>query len=145
MKEYETIVCVPSKLDEAAAEKEIQDIQDVITSNGGEIVLIDRWGKRRLAYAVNDQTDGVYTLIRHVANNDALLELERRFRINENMLRNLTIVADTPRPEPVVEAPPEEETETTETTETPAEEPATPAPEAAAPVAAETPEAETSN
>ncbi len=98
MKEYETTICVRVDLDEAGQAQEVKNVEEIITSKGGEVVIVDSWGRRRLAYEVNKQWDGVYTLIRYMGNDDILAELEKRFRVNENLVRHLTIVADTPRP-----------------------------------------------
>ena len=61
------------------------------------------WGRRRLAYEVDKHNEGVYTLVRYHGTNEILNELERRFRINENLLRHLTVVAEGPLPSPEAE------------------------------------------
>ena len=103
MREYETVICVRADLDEAEQEKELTTVTSLITEKGGEVVLIDPWGRRRLAYEVNKHHEGVYTLVRYLGNNDILHEMERRFRINENLLRHLTVVAEAPLPAPKAE------------------------------------------
>ena len=108
MREYETVICVRTNLDEAEQEKEVRTVTDLITEKGGEVVLVDPWGRRRLAYEVNKHNEGMFTLVRYLGNNEILREMERRFRINENLLRHLTVVAEAPVPVPKVEG---EETE----------------------------------
>ena len=100
MREYETTILLRTNLEEAELEKEIQAVETGITSRGGEIVQIDRWGKRRLAYEIDRQHEGYYVMFRYSASAEVPAELERRFRINERLLRHLTVIADTPRPRP---------------------------------------------
>lgn len=100
MRDYETTILLRTNLEEAELEKEIQAVETGITSRGGEIVQLERWGKRRLAYEVDRQHEGYYVMIRYSASAEVPSELERRFRINERLLRYLTVIADTPRPRP---------------------------------------------
>lgn len=100
MREYETTILLRTNLEEAELEKEIQAVETGITSRGGEIVQMDRWGKRRLAYEIDRQHEGYYVMFRYSASPEVPAELERRFRINERFLRYLTVIADTPRPHP---------------------------------------------
>lgn len=98
LREYETVICVRTDLEEAEQEKEVRTITDLIAEKGGEVVVVDPWGRRRLAYEVNKHHEGIFTLVRYHGNNEILKEMERRFRINENLLRHLTVVAETPLP-----------------------------------------------
>jgi len=104
LREYETTIVLRANLEEAELEKEIQAVESGITGRGGEIVHLDRWGKRRLAYEIDRQHEGYYVLFRYTASADVPAELEKRFRINERLLRHLTVIADTPRPRPREEA-----------------------------------------
>lgn len=103
MREYETVICVRPDLDDAAQESEVRTVTNLIAEKGGEVVVIDPWGRRRLAYEIAKHHEGVYTLVRFHGNNEILRELERRFRINENLLRYLTVLATAPLPGPKAE------------------------------------------
>jgi small subunit ribosomal protein S6 len=100
LRDYETTILLRTNLEESEIEKEIQALETGITSRGGEIVLLERWGRRRLAYEIERQHEGYYVMARYAAPAEVPAELERRFRINERMLRYLTVTADTPRPQP---------------------------------------------
>ncbi|MEZ4653268.1 MAG: 30S ribosomal protein S6 [Candidatus Eisenbacteria bacterium] len=100
MRDYETTIILRTNLEEAEIEKEIKAFEEGITSRGGEMVLFDRWGKRRLAYEIDRQHEGYYVMARYASSAEVPAELERRFRINEKLLRYLTVVAETPRPQP---------------------------------------------
>lgn len=108
VREYETVLVLSVHLEDAEIEKEIQGVQDQITSRGGQIVLLDRWGKRRLAYEIDRQHEGYYVLMRFLSGPDVPAELERRFRINERLLRHMTVLAETPLPPANAEAVPAE-------------------------------------
>ena len=58
-------------------------------SGAGEIESVDEWGKRRLAYPINDLTEGYYVLINFSAKGDFPQELERIYRITDGILRRL--------------------------------------------------------
>lgn len=98
MREYETCLVLSVHLEDGEIEKEIQNVQDQITSRGGQIVFVDRWGKRRLAYEIDRQHEGYYVLIRFLSGTEVPSELERRYRINERLLRHLTVLAESPVP-----------------------------------------------
>jgi small subunit ribosomal protein S6 len=100
LREYETTIVLRTNLEESELEKEIQTVESGITGKGGEIVQLDRWGKRRLAYEIDRQHEGYYVMFRYVASAEVPADLEKRFRINERLLRHLTVIADTPRPRP---------------------------------------------
>ena len=100
MREYETTIVLRTNLEEAELEKEIQTVESGITGKGGEIVQLERWGKRRLAYEIERQHEGYYVMFRYTAIAEVPADLEKRFRINERLLRHLTVIADTPRPRP---------------------------------------------
>lgn len=104
MREYETIIVLDPTIGETRVEEEIDRLQGIITSREGEIVTVEKWGKRKLAYEVNKRKEGIYTLIRFKGNSEILSELERRYRLNEQMLRHLTVLSEGPLPVPAVAA-----------------------------------------
>ena len=62
--------------------------------NNAEIVEVADWGKRRLAYAINDETEGYYTVVTFKTASDFPAELDRLFNIDENVMRAMTIKLD---------------------------------------------------
>jgi small subunit ribosomal protein S6 len=96
MMEYETIFILDPATDERTVEDEIAKITEVIRSDGGEIVEVEKWGRRRLAYEIHKRKEGIYTLIRHKCGPKALTEITRRFGINESILRHATMFAEGP-------------------------------------------------
>jgi small subunit ribosomal protein S6 len=96
---YETTFILEPGLDEAKANEEIDKVSQWIQQSGGEVVDVQRWGKRRLAYEINKKRDGVYTHVLHKSPGELVKELERRMRLNEAVMRVLTVIHV---PQPVV-------------------------------------------
>ena len=96
MREYETVFVLHPTYDEKEFEAEVQAVSDLITSSGGSIIEIDRWGRRRLAYDIKKVHEGIYTLLRYKSDSGVLKDLDRRFRMNERMLRYMTVISEGP-------------------------------------------------
>lgn len=89
---YETVVLVDTNQEDAAIEATVRKFQDIIAANG-EIVRVDRWGKRRIAYEIAGRSHADYTIYYYNANKGSLVsELERALRLDEAVLRFLTVV-----------------------------------------------------
>ncbi len=107
MREYETVFVLHPTYDEKEFEAEVQAVSDLITSSGGSIIEIDRWGRRRLAYDIKKVHEGIYTLLRYKSDAGVLKDLDRRFRMNERMLRYMTVISEGPIAPPRVEGAPD--------------------------------------
>ena len=94
MRHYETTFIVDSSLDPEKIESIIDKSSEIITRLGGEIVEIKHWGKRRLAYEIAKRQYGYYVIFNYRAPGEVIKELERTFRLNQNILRYLTIYLD---------------------------------------------------
>jgi small subunit ribosomal protein S6 len=89
---YETTFILEPGLDEARVNEEIERVAQWIRDMGGEVLDTQRWGKRRLAYEINRKRDGIYTLMLYQAPGAVVKELERRLRLNESVIRVLTVI-----------------------------------------------------
>ena len=103
MREYETIIVLDPTLDESRVNQEIETVNSVIMQGGGEVIEIralddpkQRWGRRRLAYEIRRKREGIYSLIRFKSERGVLDELEKRFKLNESLMRHLTVLSDGP-------------------------------------------------
>jgi len=94
LREYETVFILDPTLEDNKVNEEVDRASGVIKDHGGTVAEVERWGRRRLAYEIGKRRDGVYTLIRYQAEGPAVKELERRLRLNETVLRVLTVVVD---------------------------------------------------
>ncbi len=97
MRNYENLVIVKPTLTAEEIQASIAAIEEVITSNGGEIATTDTMGMRKLAYPINKNERGYFHVIYYSVAPSAINEIERRFRINEDLLRFVTIKYDTNR------------------------------------------------
>ncbi|MFW5986268.1 MAG: 30S ribosomal protein S6 [Halanaerobiales bacterium] len=88
---YETTFILKPDLEEEDRDNLLERIKNIIPDNGGEIVEVDIWGKRKLAYEINDYRTGFYTVIVFRGNVEVVNELERNFKIIDNVLRSLVI------------------------------------------------------
>ena len=91
MNSYETLYVIKPNLEDEARAALIQKFSAIITDNGGEVESVDEWGKRKLAYAIDYISEGYYVLVNFKANAELPAELERNFRINDNVMRYMVI------------------------------------------------------
>jgi small subunit ribosomal protein S6 len=91
---YETIVVLHPELTEEEAEAGVQSITRLLEGRGSEIIRVERGGKRRLAYPVQKQRYGYYNLVHFRAVPAVPVELERTYRLNERVIRYLTVRFD---------------------------------------------------
>lgn len=91
---YETTIVVDSMLKPDDVKGLRDRIINFISNNGGEIVKADDWGKRRLAYEIKKKQYGFYLHLRFTAPAGILALLEKEYRLNESILRYLTIKVD---------------------------------------------------
>jgi len=91
---YETIFITPPNLAEEDERAAVESLAQVVTTGGGKLVVQDRMGRRRLAYPINKFEDGVYVRFLYDAETGVPKELERRFRLSDNVLRYLTVHLD---------------------------------------------------
>lgn len=97
MRNYENLVIVKPTFTAEEIQASIKAIEETITSNGGEIATTDSMGMRKLAYPIDKNERGYYHVIYYSIAPSAISEIERRFRINEDLLRFVTIKYDTNR------------------------------------------------
>ena len=94
---YEVIFIV----DPTAGDEEVmrlsEGVQKIITDQGGNIVKTEMMGKRQLAYEINHKKDGIYVLLEVEGSGAEIAEVERRMRVNDQVLRYMTIRVDEAR------------------------------------------------
>ena len=105
MTTYETTFVLEPGFDEGRVNEEVERVSQWIRDLGGEVLEVQRWGKKRLAYEIGKKRDGVYTLVLYRAGGAMVKEIERRLRLNESVMRVLTVMHVPPEPtRPPVEA-----------------------------------------
>ena len=90
MNSYETLFVVNPNLSEEDTKSVIDKFTGIIGENG-TVTEVKEWGKRRLAYPINYINEGYYVLVDFEAAPELPAELERRFRIDENILRSIVV------------------------------------------------------
>lgn len=87
---YETIFIIDATIDEEARTSLQEKFTSLIAANG-TVEAVDEWGKRRLAYEINDRTEGYYVLVDFKAAPEFPKELDRQYRITDGILRTIII------------------------------------------------------
>ena len=93
MRKYE-LVFIIKPMEEEATQAVVAKFEALVTSNGGTIEKIDRWGKRRLAYLVKDFTDGYYCIFHFTGKPETVAELNRVMKITDDILRHMIVKED---------------------------------------------------
>ncbi len=94
METYQTIVVIDSLLKTEEIDAIIEKIMRIINNNGGKVTNVDRWEKKRLAYEIKKRQYGYYVEIDFEAPGNLVKILERDYRLDENILRYLTVNLD---------------------------------------------------
>lgn len=89
-REYE-IMYITRPMDEEKHEAVISKFETLINSNGGFVEKIERWGKKRLAYNINGEDEGLYVLYTFRGIPETVAELDRVMRITDDVLRHMII------------------------------------------------------
>ena len=91
MTNYETLYILKPDLEEEKKDALVAKFSEIITSNGGTVTKTDEWGKRRLAYPINYINDGYYVLTYFSADSQLPAELERNFKISDDVIRYIVV------------------------------------------------------
>jgi len=110
---YETTFIINASLEDAQIDSAISHASETITRNGGEVLAVNKWGRKRLAYTIQKKNNGYYINLEYLAHGPIIPQLERILLLDENILRFLTIQLDekaikarqqAPPPQPAVVA-----------------------------------------
>ncbi|RRS30249.1 MAG: 30S ribosomal protein S6 [Epsilonproteobacteria bacterium (ex Lamellibrachia satsuma)] len=88
---YETLFVVKPTLTEEEIAAQIAKVKDVLAKVEAELVATDDMGMRKLAYPVEKNNRGYYTVLYYKANGEAIAEIERNLKINEEVIKFLTV------------------------------------------------------
>ena len=87
---YETVFILDCSIGDEAIKTTVEKFKTLIENNG-KVESVDDWGKRRLAYPINDLTEGYYTLINFEAPTDFPAELDRVYNITDGLMRSIIV------------------------------------------------------
>jgi small subunit ribosomal protein S6 len=91
MRKYEVMYIIRPNIEDEAKKALVERFNTILTDNGAESAETKDWGKRRLAYEINDFRDGYYQLVNVIANAAAVEEFSRLAKISEDIIRHLVI------------------------------------------------------
>lgn len=94
MRQYETVFIIRPELEEEKIIEVIDRFKTLVESNGGEVTSIDKWGKRRLAYEIDHTKEGFYVVSKFKAQSEVADEIDRVFKIADEILRHIVIRED---------------------------------------------------
>ena len=87
MRHYELMVILDPSLDERTVAPSLENFLNVIRNDGGSVEKVDVWGRRRLAYEIDKNAEGIYVLLDINSESAAVKELDRQLNLNETVLR----------------------------------------------------------
>lgn len=88
---YETIFILKSSLTDEETAGHVDKIKDVIQRAGGEVVALENWGKKKLAYEVRKEKRGTYCIAHFKGTGTTVFELSRTCRLNESVIQSMTV------------------------------------------------------
>ena len=91
---YEIMFIVRPDVEEADLDKLIEGFSANVTNGGGEVKSVEKMGRRRLAYTVRKFNDGFYVLMVVAAQGSLIMEIERRLRVSEQVIKFITVRMD---------------------------------------------------
>lgn len=114
---YENIIIMNAAISDEEAEAAVTKIKDLVTSQGGEVLKVDVWGRRKLAYEIKKQKKGLYVLLIYKTPSATVKKLEDFYKVFDAVLKYMVVklekkqVQDLEKSEPVAEAPAEQKVE----------------------------------
>lgn len=91
MRNYECMVILEPALESEAIDNQLARISDIVAKNSGKIENVNKWGKRRLAYEIGQNTDGFYAVVNFQGENQTINELDRILKITDGVIRHMII------------------------------------------------------
>ena len=87
MRHYEMMIILDPGLEETTVQPSLEQFLNVVKTGGGSVDKVDVWGRRRLAYEIDQRSEGIYAVIDMMAIPDSVAELDRQLSLNEAVLR----------------------------------------------------------
>ena len=101
MRDYEIVYIFDSALDRSIIDQKLEKFNGLVAGNsGGEIVAVEHWGKRQLAYPIRKHDNGYYVVVQFRTTADHLVEFERAIKLDEQVLRHLVVLSEGELPSP---------------------------------------------
>ncbi len=88
---YENVVILNAAISDEEAETAVSKIKDVITGQGGEVLKVDVWGRRKLAYEIKKQKKGLYVLLVYKTPSATVRKLEEFYKVYDAVLKYMVL------------------------------------------------------
>lgn len=88
---YETVFIARQDYTPAQYDELVKTVEGIISSNGGKVAKTEKWGLKQLAYKIKKNKKGYYAMVQFEGNGDTVREMDRRFGLNEDVVRYMTI------------------------------------------------------
>ncbi len=94
VRHYEVMIILDPNQDERTVTPSLDKFLEGIRKDGGKVENLDVWGKRRLAYPIDKKEEGIYAVATLECESHSVLELDRRLKLNDNILRTKVLRTD---------------------------------------------------
>jgi small subunit ribosomal protein S6 len=94
MRHYEMMIILDPELEERTVQPSLDQFLTVIQTGGGSVDKVDIWGRRRLAYAIDKKSEGIYAVVNMTSEPDPVRELDRQLNLNEAIMRTKILRPD---------------------------------------------------
>lgn len=93
MRKYEGVFIFMPNLEEEKRNQDFDKLQEIINKNGS-VLEVDEWGMRKLAYEINDLTEGYYFVVNFESNSEVVQEIDRICKISDSIMRHMIVRDD---------------------------------------------------
>ncbi len=91
MTNYEAMFILRPDLEEEKVAEIMDRFRALVENRGGEVIRLEKWGKRRLAYEIQHLREGLYIILRFKGNTEIVQELDRVFKISDEIIRHMIV------------------------------------------------------
>ncbi len=99
---YETVFIARQDYTPAQYDELVKTVESIVADNSGKVAKTEKWGLKQLAYKMKKNKKGYYAMVQFEGNGDTIRELDRRFGLNEDVVRYMTIAIKEIKSEPSV-------------------------------------------
>lgn len=91
MDKYEILYIIRSAVDDDQKNKVVEKFETLVSTLGGTVESVDKWGLKKFAYEIDKQTEGFYVLMNAECSSDVQIEIDRQMRNDESIIRQMII------------------------------------------------------
>ncbi|HEU0072833.1 MAG TPA: 30S ribosomal protein S6 [Dehalococcoidia bacterium] len=104
LRDYEMVVILSPEIGDDVISESLERLSQTVTSRGGEVVDVNHWGRRRLAYPIKRHIEGNYVVSQVKLDPETVPDLESNLRISEEVIRHMIVRAEEEQQQPPAEA-----------------------------------------